>query len=222
MTIKRVFLIYLTIFCTIYVQAQEVEISCIPYAMHFENKALNCKIINENHLKIVAPANTDLFIAPDGGYETDKSPRLIFKPDSDFILTAKITPDFKSKWDAGVLLIYNDSKHFAKFCFESDFRGQPRVVSVVCNDVADDCNSMAVSNKDVYYRIIGSTKGNTFGFYYSDNGKTWFPIRGFKLDKTDNLQIGFSAQSPTGIECGVDFEDISFQNRKPNDYWAGD
>lgn len=205
-----------------YLSAQEVRISAILYPMHFENKALDYKVISDNHLKIVAPANTDLFISPDGGYAIDKSPRLIFRPDSDFILTARITPDFQSKWDAGVLIIFNDSKHFAKFCFESDFTGQPRVVSVVCNEVADDCNSMAISTKDVYYRIIGSAKGNTFGLYYSENGKTWFPIRGFKLDKTDNLQIGFSAQSPTGKSCSVDFSEINFQNRKPNDYWKGE
>jgi uncharacterized protein len=220
---KRILLVhFIAVFCAFHIHAQEVKISSVPYPMHFENKALDYKIISENHIKIVAPANTDLFISPDGGYAIDKSPRLIFKPDSDFILTAKITPDFKSKWDAGVLLIYNDSKHFAKFCFESDFKGQPRVVSVVCNDVADDCNSMAINNKAVYYRIIGSTKGNTFGLYYSENGKTWFPIRGFKLDKTNNLRIGFSAQSPTGKECSVDFENISFQNRKPKDYWVGE
>ncbi|WP_293054069.1 DUF1349 domain-containing protein [Paludibacter sp.] len=220
---KRILLIHLiAVFYILQIQAQNVKISTIPYAMHFENKALDYKILSENHIRIVAPANTDLFISPDGGYAIDKSPRLIFKPDSDFILTANITPDFKSKWDAGVLLIYNDSKHFAKFCFESDFKGQPRVVSVVCNDVADDCNSMAINNSQVYYRIIGSAKRNTFGLYYSENGKTWFPIRSFKLNKTDNLQIGFSAQSPTGEKCSVDFSDISFQSRKPKDDWVGE
>lgn len=204
------------------VVAQEVKVSSIPYLMHFENKTLDYKIISENCLKIVAPANTDLFITPDGGYATDQSPRLIFTPDSDFILTAKITPDFKSKWDAGVLLIFNDNKHFAKFCFESDFKGQPRIVSVVCNDVADDCNSMTINAKEVYYRIIGSIRGNTFGFYYSENGKNWFPIRSFKLTKTDKLRIGFSAQSPTGRGCSVGFSEINFQNRKPKDYWMGE
>jgi regulation of enolase protein 1 (concanavalin A-like superfamily) len=219
---KYLLLALISILCKFTTQAQNVKISSIPYPMHFENKALDYKVINENSLKIIAPANTDLFISPDGGYTTDKSPRLIFRPDSDFILTARITPDFQSKWDAGVLLIFNDSKHFAKFCFESDFKGQPRVVSVVCNEVADDCNSMVINSKYVYYRIIGSVKGNTFGLYYSENGKTWFPIRGFKLTKTDNLQIGFSAQSPAGKGCSVDFTDINFQNRKPKDYWTGE
>lgn len=219
---KYLFLALISILCKFNAQAQGVKISSIPYPMHFENKALDYKVVNENSLKIIAPANTDLFISPDGGYATDKSPRLVFRPDSDFILSARITPNFQSKWDAGVLLIFNDSKHFAKFCFESDFTGQPRVVSVVCNEVADDCNSMIVAKEYVYYRIIGSARGNTFGLYYSENGKTWFPIRGFKLDKTDNLQIGFSAQSPTGKACSVDFSEINFQNRKPLDYWKGE
>jgi regulation of enolase protein 1 (concanavalin A-like superfamily) len=220
---KRILLfIIVTIFNPGSLQSQEIKISSIPYLMHFENEVLDYKIINDNHLKIVAPANTDLFITPDGSYATNKSPRLLFKPYSNFILTSKIKLEFNSKWDAGVLLIYNDSKHFAKFCFENDFKGQPRIVSVVCNDVADDCNSMAISSNEIFYRIIGSAKNNTFGFYYSEDGKEWFPIRGFRLNKTDNLQIGFSAQSPTGKECSVEFIDINFQERKPNDYWKGD
>lgn len=218
---KRILLVHLiAVFCAFHVQSQEVNILSVPYTMHFENKAQNYNVLSENHIRIVAPANTDLFVMPQ--YSTNKSPRLVFKPDSDFILTAKITPGFNSKWDAGVLMIYNDSTHFAKFCFEEDFKGQPRVVSVVCNDISDDCNSMAVSSKWVYYRITGSTKGNTFVAYYSEDGKNWFPVRGFKLDKTDNLRIGFSAQSPTGKECSVDFSEINLQERKLKDFWTGE
>lgn len=211
---------FFSVICAVYLQAQEVKIASIPYTMHFENQVQDYQVLGNNHIRIVAPANTDLFVMPQ--FSTNKSPRLVFRPDSDFILTAKITPEFKSKWDAGVLMIYNDSTHFAKFCFEADFKGQPRVVSVVCNDISDDCNSMAINNKDVYYRITGSTKGNTFVIYYSEDGKSWFPIRGFKLDKTDNLRIGFSAQSPAGKECSVDFEEISLEERKLKDYWAGE
>ncbi len=201
--------------------AQELTMKVIPYLLHFENAPLNYLVTGDNGLKISAPANSDLFISPDGLYEINKSPRLVFRPDSDFILTARIKPDFKSKWDAGVLLIYNDNKHFAKLCFESDFKGQPRVVSVVCNEVADDCNSMAVDKNEIYYRIIGSTKANTFNFYYSADGKSWFLIRSFRLDKTNNLTIGFGAQSPTGKGCEVNFFDIDLQQRKSVDIWQG-
>lgn len=218
---KLLFYTCLLGFMTTRVYAQEVTIKAIPYLLHFENAPLNYQVTGDQSLKITAPANTDLFISPDGQYEINKSPRLVFKPDSDFILTARIKPDFKSKWDAGVFVIYNDNKHFAKFCFESDFKGQPRVVSVVCNEVADDCNSMAIDNKEVYYRITGSTKGNTFNFYYSADGKSWFPIRSFRLDKTDNLSVGFGTQSPSGKGCEANFTDIDLQQRKLHDMWQG-
>jgi len=218
---KKQFILTLLGFIFLHTQAQETSIKSIPYVMHFENTALDYKMIGDNHLRFSSPGNSDLFISPDGFYAINKSPRLIFKPDSDFILTAKIQLEFKSKWDAGVLLVYNDAKHFAKFCFESDFKGQPRVVSVVCNMTADDCNSMTIDKNEVFYRITGSSKGNTFGFYYSADGKSWFPVRTFKLDKTDDLHIGFSAQSPVGKSCLVDFSNIDFQQRKLANSWEG-
>jgi uncharacterized protein len=213
---KQFFLCLLTVVCAATVHAQEVKMSSVPYPMHFENKAQDYKVLSENSIRIAAPAYTDLFISPDGRFSTDQSPRLVFTPDSNFILSAKITPNFKSKWDAGVLLIYNDNQHFAKFCFEADIKGQPRIVSVVCNGVADDCNSMPVGNENVYYRITGSTTRNTFCLYYLDENKGWFPVRSFRLDKSDNLRIGFSAQSPSGKGCKVDFSDISFQEIRSN------
>lgn len=202
-------------------QAQIVKIGAIPYLMNFENTPTDYKILGDDHLSITAPENTDLFISPDGYYKINKSPRLIFRPDSDFILTAKITVDFHAKWDAGVLILYNDPQHFVKFCLEKDFKGQTRVVSVVCNETADDCNSMPVDTNEVYYRIIGSTKNKSFGLFYSLDNQRWFPIRNFKLDRIDNLQIGFSAQSPAGKSCSVDFSDINLQQRKPLDWWQG-
>lgn len=204
------------------INAQEVKISAIPYTMHFENEVISYAVINGTHLRIVAPGNTDLYTTSDGGYVTNKSPRLLFKPDSSFILTAKIKLEFKSKWDAGALMIYNDSSHYAKFCFEKDFQGQQRIVTVVCNDVADDCNSMPIAGDEIYYRITGSSKSNTFNLYYSENGEKWFGVRGFRLNKTDNLRIGFSAQSPTGKGCSVEFSEINLQERKLKDFWKGD
>lgn len=202
-------------------QAQTVKIKAIPYPLHSENAPSGYEVTGDNELKIAAPANTDLFTSLDGVYEINKSPRLIFRPDSDFILTAKIKPEFKAKWDAGVLLIYNDAKHYAKFCFEKDFTGQSRVVSVVCNDISDDCNSMAINSPEVYYRIAGSSKGNSFNLYYSADGKSWFPVRSFRLNKTDKLSIGLSSQSPVGNGCEVNFSDIDLQQRKLRDTWLG-
>lgn len=199
--------------------AQDVKIKAVPYVMHFENFPAGYEILGEDHIRIESPPKSDLFISPDGKYVTNKSPRLIFKPDPDFILTAKISLEFKSNWDAGDLIIYNDGEHWAKFCFERDFKGQARVVSVVCNRVADDCNSMAVQGNKVYYRIAGSKEDNKFGLYYSGDGKSWFPVRIFALHETDKLKIGFCAQSPVGEGTIVDFSEIEYRDEKITDWW---
>ena len=215
---KRFFLFNLIMaYFSVFINAQDVRISAIPYIMQFENEVLDYSIVDGNHFKIVAPAKTDLYITSDGGYEVNKSPRLLFKPDSNFTLISKIKLEFNSKWDAGVLLIYNDSKHYAKLCFEQDFTGKQRVVTVVCNETSDDCNSMIINDNEIYFRIAGSTKEKSFAFAYSEDGIKWFPVRGFKLDKIDNVRIGFSAQSPTGKKCSVDFSEIYFRDEKPKD-----
>jgi Uncharacterized conserved protein len=221
MTLNRVLIGFITLTLYSNINAQEVRIKAIPYPLKFENVPLSYNVTDSCSLSIVAPGKTDLFISPDGRYKVNKSPRLIFKPDSDFIFSARIEPDFKTKWDAGVLLVYNDETHFAKFCFEVDYKGTPRVVTVVCNETADDCNSMAISSKAVYYRMSGSARGKTFNFYYSSDGKDWYLVRAFKLDKVDNLRIGFSAQSSVGKECNVGFSEIDLQQRKLNDFWKG-
>ena len=45
-----------------YIQAQEVKMSSIPFPMHFENKMKDYKVLSKNHIRIVAPANIDLFV----------------------------------------------------------------------------------------------------------------------------------------------------------------
>lgn len=202
--------------------AQDLGSLSVPWTPALENSAVTCHVESPTALLLAAPPYTDLFISPGAEFKTDKSPRVVFRPEGPFILTAKVRPEFRNKWDAGVLLIYSDAEHFAKFCFEQDFQGRPRIVSVVCNGTGDDCNSAPIPEAAVYLRITGSSKRNTFGFYASADGKEWFPIRTFRLQKTDNLRIGLSAQSPAGDGCTVHFTDISVQRRELNDVWKGD
>ena len=219
MKIEKLIAGLLAVFSMLNINAQEIRMNSIPFAMHFENEVKEYKILGDDHLSITAPGKTELFISPDGGFVANQTPRLIFQPDSDFILTSTIKLDFKANWDAGALLVYNDDRHYAKFCFEQDYTGQPRIVTVVCNETCDDCNSAIVEKNEVNYKIVGSSKNNVFAFYYSEDGKSWFLLRAFKLDKTDNIRIGFSAQSPAGDGCIVDFSNIQFQAKKPKDWW---
>ncbi|MFH1197796.1 MAG: hypothetical protein V1720_18995 [bacterium] len=65
---KRFFLFNLIMaYFSVFINAQDVRISAIPYIMQFENEVLDYSIVDWDHLKMVAPAKTDLYITSDGG-----------------------------------------------------------------------------------------------------------------------------------------------------------
>ena len=54
-----------------------------------------------NEMIMVAGEKTDMFRDPNVTYNTDNAPKLLFRPDNDFVLTASIEHSFSSKWDGG-------------------------------------------------------------------------------------------------------------------------
>jgi len=77
-----------------YAKAQRVSIDAIPFKLNFENKVDNYKAISENEIQFSSPPKSDLFYSADGKYRVNKSPRLLFKPDSCFTLSANINIEF--------------------------------------------------------------------------------------------------------------------------------
>jgi len=212
----------IAILSSLLANGSEIRVAGIPYSLEFENEALNFEHLENGGIRFESPAHCDLFHSADGNYVVNKSPRLLFKPDADFSLSAKITVDFHERWDAGDLIVYNDELHWAKFCFEADFNHQPRVVSVVCNGIADDCNSMPIEGNVMYYRIAGSLHGKKMVLYCSTDGDSWFPIRFFFLKSTESLRIGFCVQSPAGEGCTASFEAIQYSNQPIKNWWVGE
>ncbi|HVM88730.1 MAG TPA: DUF1349 domain-containing protein [Puia sp.] len=191
-----------------------VEIQAIPFKLFWENKPLNYAA-NNNSIKIIAGSKTDMFRDPNVTYNTDNAPKLLFKPDNDFVFSALIHHSFSSKWDGGAIVLKWDSLDWVKFCFEKDYTGAHRIVSVVTKGVSDDCNSVEINNNDVYYKAAKA--GNVITLYYSADNKQWFLIRHLQFDLSKPLSIGFLAQSPTGEKCEVTFSEISYQHKKIKD-----
>lgn len=81
---------------------------------------------------------SDMYRDPNVTYNTDNAPKLLFRPDADFIFTTSIEHAFANKWDAGAIVLKQDSLNWVKFCFERDYTGANRVVSVVTKDISDD------------------------------------------------------------------------------------
>jgi len=56
-------------------------------------------------VSITASRKTDLLNDAESGSVAGNAPMLAFTPDDAFVLTAKLTPDFKKEFDGGFLVV---------------------------------------------------------------------------------------------------------------------
>ncbi|MCK9868843.1 DUF1349 domain-containing protein [Nocardiopsis dassonvillei] len=169
-------------------------------------------------VKAAATARSDLFIAPDTDPGDDAATTLNAQtllgvpPEGDFQFSARVTVDFASAFDAGVLLLWIDDRHWGKLCFEYSPDREPMVVSVVTRGVSDDANGFTVDGRTVWLRV--SRIGRAFAYHASLDGTAWRMIRFFAVDAAASARIGFEAQSPTGDGCAVTFDHVRFTGER--------
>lgn len=173
-----------------------------------------------------APAHTDFYINPGGEDSADAETMLDaatllgLPPTGDFQFSARVSVDFRSQYDAGVLLVWADETHWGKFCFEFSPSSSPMVVSVVTRGVSDDANAFVVDDRTVWLRV--SRLDRAYAYHASTDGRIWQLVRVFHLaDDIADHRIGFEAQSPTGDGCTVTFDDISFTAQRLPDLRDG-
>jgi len=200
-------------------KTDSIKLSSLPYQLFWENSPERFSTGN-NKLVIVAGPKTDMFRDPNVAYNTDNAPKLLFKTDNDFVLTAAIEHSFTSKWDGGAIVIKQDSLNWIKFCFEKDYTGKRRVVSVVTKNISDDCNSVEIKANKVFYKLAKAD--NVITLYYSTDGTKWFLVRHLQFDTSNGFKVGFLAQSPTGKECEVTFSHITYKAKKITDPYIGE
>lgn len=215
---KIVFITFITINSCFAQKDDSLKLRAIPFPLAWNNKPISYSVENGS-LTIVAGAKTDMFRDPNVTYNTDNAPKLLFQPDNDFVLSTSIQHSFVNKWDGGAIVLIEDSLNWVKFCFEKDYTGAKRVVSVVTKDISDDCNSVEIKSNKVYYKVAKAD--NVITLYYSLDNKKWFLIRHFQFNNTKPLKVGFLAQSPLGNKCRVKFSDIIYQPKKIKDPYIG-
>ena len=162
-----------------------------------------------------APGHTDFYVNPAGADSTDAESLLNaatllgLPPEGDYQFSARVTVDFQSQYDAGVLMLWIDERNWAKFCFEFSPAAEPMVVSVVTRGLSDDANAFVVGERSVWLRV--SRIGSVYAYHASTDGKTWTLVRVFSLGtEVAEHQVGFEVQSPTGEGCTATFDDIRF------------
>ncbi|WNV86095.1 DUF1349 domain-containing protein [Umezawaea sp. Da 62-37] len=166
-----------------------------------------------------APPHTDLYVNPAGDDSTDaeslsNAAMLVgVPPEGDFRFSARVTVDFRSQYDAGVLMLWLDERNWAKFCFEFSPAAEPMVVSVVTRGASDDANAFVVPESTVWLRV--SRTDRVYAYHASTDGAKWQLVRIFSLGgAVAEHRIGFEVQSPTGDGCTVAFDEIRFTGEK--------
>ena len=190
----------------------------LPFALEpAGSPAPGCRILH-GALLLSAAGGTDMFVDP-GGADPEHVPdagRFVgLPPAGDFRLTARVTVEFASMYDAGVLLLHARERHWAKLCFEYSPQHRPTAVTVVTKGISDDCNSFEVDGDTLWLRITRS--GAAWAFHASTDGSWWRLLRYFALggDPAELVRVGFLAQSPAGEGCTATFERISFAPGAP-------
>jgi uncharacterized protein len=173
-----------------------------------------------------AALRTDIFVDPGGLSTLDAESRLDaatllgVPPVGDFQFSARVTVNFESTFDAGVLLLWIDERHWGKLCFEFSPAHEPMIVSVVTRGVSDDANAFVVSGRTVWLRV--SRIDHAYAYHASTDGKRWRMIRFFRIGESSaGDKVGFEAQSPTGDGCAVTFDDIRFLPERLDDLRDG-
>jgi len=195
-----------------------VTIGSIPTQFRWETPPQHWEITDTGSLIVRAGAHTDLFIDPQGTSTILNAPRLQGQLSGDFLLSARVTVNFQSTYDAGVLLVWAGERTWGKLCFEYSPQGQPMIVSVVTRGVSDDCNSIPVDGADVRLRI--ARLGPAYAFHAAVGSDFWHLIRYFALD--GEPEVGFLAQSPTGPGLTVRFSEITYTPKRLPDIRGGE
>lgn len=195
--------------------ANHVNIPGVPFPLSPSPAA--AWTFDEQTSAVVATAEprTDIFIDPGGATTFDAESMLNAAtllgapPAGDFRLSARVTVDFGATYDAGVLLLWIDERHWGKLCFEFSPAREPMVVSVVTRGVSDDANAFVVPGPSVWLRL--SRIDQAYAFHASTDGEQWRMIRYFCVTESPaSVKVGLEAQSPTGDGCTVTFDDICF------------
>lgn len=196
-----------------------LALAALPGPFTWQNQPPDYRTNSSFSLIIPAGKGTDWFVSPMDGSRRDNSPRLLFTPAADFVLSAKVTPQLHAKWDGGGLVLYVNDDLWAKLAVERAGNEQPTIVSVVTRRRSDDNNSIALSGPSIYLKMARA--GDAIFFYASEDGAKWFVVRTFSLGEAKDLRAGFTSQSPLGQGCATRFDEIRYTARRIN-LWTGE
>lgn len=197
----------------------KLAIATLPFPLEARLDLGTASVSNQT-LVLQAGKGTDLYANTDGSEIADRTPRVLFQPTGDFILSAKVTAAFDKPFDGGALIVYGDRTNWAKLLFEFGKTNEAGISTTVARGVGDDAHHGVRSGRDVYLKVL--RRQNMFVFYTSPDGRHWNMVRNFGLPGAGSVKIGFSAQSPAGDGFTAQFSEIQFRQATFKDFWQGE
>lgn len=186
-----------------------VRLAGVPMPLRWSGAPLPVQLA-EDALTITTGPRTDWFVDPATGEVTATGSALLGAvPHREFTLTAQVSVDFATAFDAGALVVRLAPDRWAKLAYEVSTQGQPMVVTVVTRGRSDDATGLHVDANTVWLKV--SRRAGSYAFHASTDGDTWHLIRHFHLGEQD-CEVGFLTQAPTGEGCGARFTQISYLN----------
>lgn len=192
---------------SVHAQVQAVKrVHSIPYDLSVYNKPISYFIENDR-VTINSSGETNLFNDPNGKYKICNAPMILFEPQGDFTLIAKVAGKLCQVYDVAALVIYQNEDVWAKLCYENSVNKKPTIVSVVTRTFSDDCNSLEAGDS-AYLSIV--KKGDQYSFFYSPDTQEWIMIRTFNLETKDKIKVGFAAHGIGKARFTGTFSEILF------------
>jgi regulation of enolase protein 1 (concanavalin A-like superfamily) len=167
--------------------------------------------ITEDAVSLRANSKTDWFFSPVGTTRMENVIAASTKvADPIFSLSARVSVDFSSPYDAGALFIRTGVDTWAKLAFEYSADCRPTIVSVVTRTTSDDSDGPIHSGDHVWLRVY--CDGQALAFHFSEDGKYWRFLRWFAIPDLASrpVEVGFGVQSPTGDGSMARFSDIRY------------
>lgn len=181
-------------------------------------------IVKGDEIAIYAPAKSDYFNnpIPENGKlmkPQGNAPFYYKEVEGDFVVKAKVRPDFKTTYDAASIMVIQDENKWVKAAFEKSDFGTNAVVSVVTNIVSDDANGCNIDVDSLWLQI--ARVGDNFAIHYSLDGQRFDMVRLFSLSVEKTVKVGIEAQCPKGEGGYRYFSNLSVEKKTLTNLRAG-
>jgi len=183
-----------------------------------EFKWLNaCAMLKQdNKIEFMIPPKTDFSM--EGSSKNENIPFYSFnapfyytESDGDFVLTVKISHDFKEIYDSASIMIMKNLACWAKCNFELTEYGTRAVTSVVTKGESDNATGTDLIADTIWLKACRSR--NNFSFLYSLDNTNYYLIRNFTLPAPSIVKVGLMAQSPIGHGGRYTYENFTIEHR---------